>query len=169
MKRLSKIFSRLERIGRAGEDAVLVIVLTGMIVLASSQIVMRNLFDFGFIWSDELLRLMVLWIAVGGAVAASRDNKHISIDVLGRFLPGRLAKAAHTAIYFFTAVICGLVTSFSYAFVKMSHEFGDVLLGHVPAWMLQAVLPLGFALITWRYGLFTIREVASLLKPGEKR
>jgi TRAP-type C4-dicarboxylate transport system permease small subunit len=169
LKRFSQIVSQLERAGRAGEDAVLVVVLTGMIVLASSQIVMRNLFDFGFIWSDELLRLMVLWIAVGGAVAASRDNKHISIDVLGRFLPGRLAKAANTVIYLFTAIICGLVTSFSYAFVKMSHEFGDVLLGQVPAWMLQAVLPLGFALITWRYGLFTIREIAGLLKPGDEQ
>ena len=30
---------------------------------------------------------------------------------------------------------------------------GDVLLGGVPAWILQSVLPIGFALMAWRYAL----------------
>ncbi len=71
------------------EDAVLVVILSGMILLAAGQIVLRNFFDIGFIWSDEALRMMVLWLAVAGAVAASRNDKHINIDVLDRFLPGR--------------------------------------------------------------------------------
>ena len=64
------ILSSLARAGRWLEDALLVLILTGMILLAAAQIVLRNFFDVGFIWGDELLRMLVLWLAVAGAVAS---------------------------------------------------------------------------------------------------
>lgn len=151
--------SRLERAGKAIEDAVLVILLTGMIVLAFGQIVLRNFFDIGFFWTDEMLRLLVLWLAVAGAVAASRKNKHISIAVLDRFLPDKVNAVVRILLDLFTAGICALITWHSLAFVRTSHEFGDILLGSVPAWIPQAVLPLGFGLIAYRYALFALRGV----------
>ena len=50
-------------------------------------------------------------------------------------------------------------------FVRMSHEFGDVLLGGIPAWLLQAILPVGFGLIAYRYTLFVARDLRRLLRP----
>lgn len=146
------------------EDAVLVLILSGMILLATGQIVLRNFFDIGFIWSDEALRLMVLWIAVAGAVAASRSDKHINIAVLDRFLPGRVRSVKDVLIHVFTALISGMVAWHGLQFVRTSHEFGDVLLGGVPAWPLQAVLPVGFGLIAWRYALFTVRDLRRLVR-----
>jgi TRAP-type C4-dicarboxylate transport system permease small subunit len=160
------ILSRLERAGRVAEDAFLVTILSSMILLAAGQIVLRNLFNVGFIWGDEALRLMVLWIAVAGAVAASRNDKHITIDVLDRFLPGRIKSAKNVLIHGFTAVISAILTWYSLQFVRTSYEFGDVLLGGIPAWLLQIVLPVGFGLIAYRYGLFTIRDAQRLLRPG---
>ena len=147
------------------EDALLVVILSGMIVLASGQIVLRNFFDIGFIWSDEALRLMVLWLAVAGAVAASRDDKHINVEVLDRFLPGRVKTLKDALIHGFTAGICGVVAWHSFLFVRTSHEFGDVLLGGTPAWLLQAILPVGFGLIAYRYTLFVARDLRRLVWP----
>jgi TRAP-type C4-dicarboxylate transport system permease small subunit len=155
--------SRLERAGRMAEDALLVVILGGMVLLAAGQIVLRNFFDIGFIWGDELLRLLVLWIAVAGAVAASRGDKHINVAVLDRFLPGRLKLAVRSLVALFTASICGVVCWQSARFVATTHEFGDVLLGGVPAWILQAVLPVGFGLICWRYLVFTARSLSQML------
>ena len=155
----------LEGLARAGkwlEDALLVLILTGMILLAASQIVLRNFFDVGFIWGDELLRLLVLWLAVAGAVAASRSDKHIAIELLNRYLPERGALAVKVVVHLFTAVVCGFVAWYALAFVRTSHEFGDLLLGNVPAWILQSVLPVGFGLVSWRYAVFTIRELLTL-------
>jgi len=157
-------FSRLEKAGRAGEDAVLVVILTTMILLAASQIVMRNFFNFGFIWADEMLRMLVLWIAVAGAVAASRTDKHITIAILDRFLPDRIKLAVKIVIHLFTAGLCGVVAWHSVQFVQMSRDFGDVLMGSVPAWMPQLILPVGFGLICYRYALFVIREFLSLAR-----
>lgn len=156
------LLAALERAGRLAEDAVLVAILSGMIVLAAGQILLRNFLNVGFIWSDEVLRLLVLWVAVAGAVAASRSDKHINIAVLDRFLSGRPGAAKDVLIHAFTAAICGVVSWHSFLFVRTSHEFGDVLLGGVPAWLLQAVLPVGFGLICYRYVLFSARDVVRL-------
>ena len=40
--------------------------LGGMIVLAFGQIVLREVFETGFVWADELIKLMVLWLAMVG-------------------------------------------------------------------------------------------------------
>jgi len=167
LSRIKSILSRLEKAGKLGEDAVLVLILTTMILLAAGQIILRNFMDIGFIWADEMLRMLVLWLAVAGAVAASRNDKHINIDVLNRFLPDRFALLVKVLVHLFTAVVCGFVAWHSLAFVQMSREFEDVLLGNIPAWILQAVLPVGFGLIAWRYSLFTIKEVLKLFGKGE--
>lgn len=156
------ILSSLTRAGQWLEDALLVLILSGMILLAAAQIVLRNFFDVGFIWGDELLRMLVLWLAVAGAVAASRSDKHIAIELLNRYLPERGALAAKVVVYLFTAVVCGFVAWHALAFVRTSHEFGDLLLGNVPAWILQSVLPIGFGLVSWRYAVFTVHELLGL-------
>jgi TRAP-type C4-dicarboxylate transport system permease small subunit len=162
LSRIESILSRLEKAGKIGEDAILVLILTTMILLAAGQIILRNFMDIGFIWADEMLRMLVLWLAVAGAVAASRNDKHINIDVLNRFLPERMALVVKVLVHLFTAIVCGSVAWHSLAFVQMSREFEDVLLGRIPAWILQAVLPVGFGLISWRYGVFTVKEVLRL-------
>jgi TRAP-type C4-dicarboxylate transport system permease small subunit len=159
--------SRLEKAGKAAEDAVLVIILTSLILLASGQIFLRNFFDTGFIWTDELLRLLVLWLAVAGAVAASRKDRHISIAVLDQFLPPRLKQVSQFVLDVFTATVCGLICWHSAAFVRTTHEYGDTMLGDIPAWILQLVLPVGFALIAWRYGLFALRGLLGRRTPGD--
>jgi len=154
----------LERIGKAAEDAVLMLLRTGMIGLAATQIVLRNLFDFGFVWTDELLRLLVLWLAVAGALAASRQDRHISIAVLDRLLPERGQWFARALTRGFTAAVCGVIAWHSLAFVRSSLEYGDVLLGNVPAWILQSVLPLGFGLICYRYTLIMLKSLQHALR-----
>lgn len=144
---------RADRWGRRLEDALLLVLLTGLVVLASGQILLRNAFSIALPWADGLVRLGVLWLAMIGAVAASRDHKHIAIDVAARFLPeawrGRVAVLRNLV----TAAVCGLLAWFSLRFVRDSREFGDLLLGQWPAWWFQAILPVGFALIAYRYAV----------------
>jgi len=149
------------------EDVVLVTVLSAMVLLAAGQIFLRNIFDVGFIWTDELLRMLVLWIALAGAVSASREDRQINIAVLDRFLPDSLAAVSKIIVHAFTTAVCGMVAVASIQFVRDSYDYGDVLLGQVPAWALQLVLPLGFALITWRYGLFTARGLLRWVQSRE--
>ena len=156
MSRSTLILSKLEKAGTYAEDALLLIILVSMILLAGAQIFLRNFFDTNIFWGDEMLRLMVLWLTVAGGLAASRMDKHISIELLERFLPNRGQLIVKIVVDVFTASICGLFAWHSARFVMDSYEFGDTLMKNTPAWMLQIILPVGFGLMAYRHLILAI-------------
>lgn len=129
-----------------------------MILLAGSQIFLRNFFDTSLFWGDEMLRMMVLWLTVAGGLAASRMDKHISIEVLDRFLPDAIQRSVKIIIDLFTATVCAFIAWHSARFVMGSYEFGDTVMKNTPAWMLQIVLPVGFGLMAYRHLVLAIKR-----------
>ena len=162
MKRIAAIFNKLEKAGAHAEDALLLVILIGMILLAGTQIDLRNFFDYSLFWGDEMLRLMVLWLTVAGGLAASRLDKHISIAVVDRFLPARTQLITKVVIDIFTASVCALFAWHSARFVMGSYEFGDTLMRVVPAWALQVILPIGFTLMALRHLVLAITRPLNL-------
>lgn len=156
------MLGRAERIGRWLENALLVTVLAGMILLAAAQVGLRVLFSTGVPFGDEALRLLVLWAAMLGAVAATREDVHLRIDLLSRFLRPRGRAAAAALVDLFAAGVAGALAWYSWRFVLDSRAFGDQLLGDLPAWPFQLVLPLAFVLIAYRYLLLLARRLNML-------
>ncbi|MCG6876323.1 MAG: TRAP transporter small permease [Betaproteobacteria bacterium] len=144
------------------ENAVLVVLLAMLVLVAGGQILLRQL-DIAMTWSDPLARLLVLWIGVFGAVAASRENQHIAIDALSRFLPARLQLAAGALVGLFASGVCAVLTYEAARFVQFEYEGHTAALGGVPAWSLAVVLPLGFALIGIRYAIYFVTRVRALV------
>jgi len=91
------------------EDTILVGLLLTMIGMAVTQIFLRNLFEAGIVWSDVLVRILVLWVGLVGAMVASRQGNHITIDILDRYLPAHAKKVADFVVELFTALICTVV------------------------------------------------------------
>ena len=160
----SSLFNRLWCLGKHLEDFLLAALLTVMIMLAVLLIVLRNVFDSGLVWGDELLRILVLWLCLVGSMAASRDENHLSIDVFSRFLPQRLQVYTRILTSLFTAVICILIAGYAWKFVRIEAEFGSTVLGNWPAWIAQGILPFGFGLIAYRYTLQTGRKIVQLVR-----
>lgn len=153
---------RAEKIGIWLENALLVGLLAGLMILATAQIVLRNVFSISFPWADGLIRLAVLWLAVIGAIAASREGRHIAIRLAERMLPGRCQRPVAFIVDAFTAAVAAGLAWYAWSFVSLSREFGDVLLGTWPAWIFQSILPVGFALIAYRYLLHALGRLARL-------
>ena len=122
---MKSLLSRLDRIGRFAENTALVTLLTAMMVLAVGQIVMREAFSTGFVWADELLKIMVLWLAMLGSVAASRDNRHIRIDALSHILPKPAIKLTRILVDLFAVAVCAVVAWHSYRYLLLEIEFED--------------------------------------------
>lgn len=144
------------------EDAFLVSLLLTMIGLAVVQIVMRNGFDSGFLWAESFLRVLVLWIGLVGAMAASRQHRHINIDIIGRFLPGKAARVVAVANALFTTAVCAALAWFSLDFVRMEYEAPSMAFANVPTWLCESIIPLAFAVIALRY------FVLALLSPWQQ-
>lgn len=145
------------------EDGLLVLILTAMILLATGQVVLRNFWGSGLDWADPLLRILVLWIALFGAMAATRDNNHISIDLLSKFLPAYLKKPAQLINYWFTAGICALLAWQGGRLVLMDYRDATTAFASIPAWFCETIIPFGFAVMALRFflyglGLFTGKE-----------
>ena len=155
---------RLWRWGKRAEDLLLAALLLAMVVLAVLLIVLRNAFDSGIVWGDELLRILVLWLCLVGSIAASRDDNHLAIDVVSRFLPAPFQSLARALTHFFTAAICATIAWYAWKFVRIEAEFGARVLGQWPSWAVQSILPVGFALIAYRYLMHGLRRLALLVK-----
>lgn len=157
------LLSRLDRFGRLLENVALVAMLSGMILLAVGQIVLREVFDTGIIWADELLKLMVLWLAMVGSIAACRDDRHIRIDVLSHLLPDWLVNITRVLVDFFAAVVCAVIAVQAWRYLQLEIEFEDQVLVDTPAWIAHVVMPLAFALISYRFVVLAIKKVASMI------
>ncbi len=138
------------------EDSLLVLILSTMIVLAVYQIISRNLFSEGLVWIDPLLRMLVLWIGLAGAVVATRSDKHIRIDVFVKYLPKKIHPYVKRIVYFFTILICLLIAWHAWRFVYSEYEYATIAFGGVPAWITAIIIPVSFTLIAFRYGLLFI-------------
>jgi TRAP-type C4-dicarboxylate transport system permease small subunit len=125
-----------------------------LVVLAGAQIILRDLFHTGLSFADPLMRQLVLWTGMLGALAAVRDDKHIAMDVLQRFLNPMARKAARILTLGFAAAICAFLAYYGYAMVQVDYEGAtpSPLVG-LPAWVAEIVLPIGFGLMAVRFAL----------------
>jgi C4-dicarboxylate transporter DctQ subunit len=140
----------INRLHRA-EDGLLALLLTIMIVLAGTQIMMRNLFDSGFVWIDPLLRVLVLWLGLIGATVATRNNKHIRIDLLSHYFKRNTLRLIQIVVSQISAWTCLLIAWFGLDWIRLDYEDGVEAFAGIPAWSIEIIVPLAFALIGLRY------------------
>jgi len=138
------------------EDSLLVVILSSMIMLAVYQIISRNLFSEGVVWIDPLLRTLVLWVGLAGAVVATRTDHHIQINVFAKYLPRNLLPYVKRLVYLFTLLICLLIAWHAARFVISEYEYGTTAFAGVPAWLTAIIIPVSFLLIAIRYALLII-------------
>jgi TRAP-type C4-dicarboxylate transport system permease small subunit len=153
------IVSRLIRATALVEDALLVLLLAAMVGLAATQIILRNLFDGAILWADPMLRVSVLWVGMIGAMVATRSDKQISVDAVSRFLPPRLKARVRVITDLFTAVVSAVVAWSAYRLVLDDRAAGVTAIAFVPVWICEAILPVAFGVIAFRYALYAFKHL----------
>ena len=145
-------------------DTLLCLMLAAMIVLACLQIGLRTLSSGGILWADPLLRYLVLWCGMLGAVVATREKKHIGIDVLGYLAPAHIKVWIDLVIDIFSSLVVVTLTWVSIVFVQNEHLFGGPSVLNVPSWIWNLIFPLAFGLITIHFLLAIPCDIKALLK-----
>ncbi len=146
------------------EEAVLALLLGAMIAVASLQILLRGPLGWGIAWADPLLRVLVLWVGLLGAVAASREGGQISVDAVSRVLSGRARAAAGAVTGLFTAGVAATVAYHGARFVASEREFASVAFSGIPAWALESVIPFAFGAIALRSLAGAFADLAALAR-----
>jgi TRAP-type transport system small permease protein len=100
--------SRIERLAVRVVEAVLVLLLAGMVVMVFTNVVLRYGFNSGLNISEEMSRYFFVWLTFIGAVLAFRDHAHIGVETFVRLL-GRRGRIACVALSNLIIVICAVV------------------------------------------------------------
>lgn len=138
------------------ESALLVTVLAAMILLAAWQVIARNFFETGLLWGDALVRVLVLWGAMVGAMVASRKDDHIRIDIVSRFAGEVWRPWLKRFACAFTCVVLAVFCWFSLKFVRFEYQDAIIAFASVPAWVCEAIMPIGAGVMSLRYLLHAV-------------
>jgi tripartite ATP-independent transporter DctM subunit len=141
----------LAGIARRAESALAGAALLAMGLLPVFEMAMRGVTGSGIPGAQSFVQHLTLWVAFLGAMLATREGRHLSLSTDLKIFPDRiqhygdlLAAAASTA------VSAGLFWA-SWRFVKSEYDFSVGAGGHwLPAWAMEAILPLAFLVMTLR-------------------
>lgn len=101
MKKLYKIF-----------DGITMAVFVAMVLVVVLQIIFRFILRISVPWTEELSRLLFIYIGFFGTAIAVREKELIVIDLLLRRVPTKVQKVLNVCIYilsfaFFTVLLVG--------------------------------------------------------------
>lgn len=151
---IERYIARLDNI----ENIILVALIAIMAILAIAQILLRNFFHSGMVWAEPMMRSLVLWVAMVGAMVATRENKHICIDVLNNWLSDRSRGYVSVLTQAFASFVCFIIAWHSLRFVMQEAEQTTMAFAFVPTWIVTTVIPVSFLVMAVRFGLYAIRR-----------
>lgn len=152
------MLTRLLRGLHRAEDLLLAFLLGGLLLLALAQIGLRVFFNSGLEWAEPVGRMGVLWLALLGALGATRARRHIAIDALPRILPPRWHRLAWAIAQLAAAVICAMLAWYGWGMVQLEQEVPGLFVPGIPSWWPMLAFPVGFALMSVRFVLSAFAE-----------
>jgi TRAP-type C4-dicarboxylate transport system permease small subunit len=149
--------------------------LSVMVIFTFIQVCLRGLYTHGhmqwanvlmghFDWSEPLVRLLVLWITFLGASLLTGENKHIKIDIFSTLLPPKWLAMRELILSVVCVLISTMMLFVCIAYVKLEMEFGGSIFLHLPNWIGQLILPIGFALMLFRFLIRGIDQGVQIAK-----
>lgn len=158
---MTRILTAVDRGLARVETGALVFVVTALLVIATVQVVLK-VCGVGLQWMEMLGRWLVLWVGFLGGAVASHQGRHITIDVVSRFVRGRARRVLGVVVNAVGAVLSLLLLKVSWSYLGQKMSDGSVAFTvggtEVPEWWMAVVVPVGLALMTWH---FAVRAVES--------
>ena len=161
-----RLLHRLETLLSKIESAVLILFLSAMMLISFLQVVLRNFFDWGFVWGDSFLRYLVFFIGLLAASLATRDKKHISIDALAKLLSPRLKEIAAVLTNLFAATVTFFLTRASINFIDVGLDPAETMFLDLPIRYAGVFIVVCFGMMTFRFVLRTVDHLIAMFSGG---
>jgi C4-dicarboxylate transporter DctQ subunit len=134
------------------EEGLVAFLLASMTLVTFIQVVLRYVFNMGFVWALELSIFLFAWLVLLGMSYAVRVGAHIGVDLLVKRLPPTLAKSVGLLSIALCMVYAALLFYGAWEqwqLLKLIEiEAEDI---DVPLWIPNLILPVGFALLFLRF------------------
>ena len=139
-------------------------------VLPVVELLLRTFLKTGIPGSTGYVQNLTLWIGFLGAIVAARAKQHLTFIPTLEFLPEKWRRRAGVFAAAVTAAVAFALAWASIQFVHSEFQAPNRIAGWLPAWAIEAVLPVSFASIAVRFilqaGEWKARAIASLGLPA---
>ncbi len=132
------------------ERGLLAGALVALVGLPLIEVAARPLAGIGIPGSIDLVRHLTLWIGFLGATAAVPAGRHLALGFAAA-LRGRWRAAAEIVAGALTVAVCFLLAKAAFDMVLADSEAQVVVGGVLPLWLAEIIMPVGFALMGWRF------------------
>jgi len=140
------IFARLHRV----EDGVVAALFLLVIVLPVIEILLRPVIGHGIPAEAVIVQHFTFWAAFLGSMLCSREGSHLSLSTAG-FLPGGRARAVSRVFaYTVSAAVTAMFAFASFRMVIADTASDQKIMGIVPYWWSEAVMPIALVVMTMR-------------------
>ncbi len=165
MKILMKILKAIDGVIAKGELWLVIGLFLIMMTMAFFQVILRNFFGISFVWADDLLRHLVLWVGFLGGSLATREDRHINIDALSKVIPDHVKPYVNIVLHMAGAIICILVSIAAFKFIQFEFELGEEITScRTPVWIFQLVILTTFAFSAYRFLIKALDTTILLVK-----
>ncbi len=133
------------------EEWIVTVMLVAMTVLTFTQVVLRYVFNSGFTWALELTTLFFAVMIFVGIAYGIRVGAHIGIDALVNKLPPGARRVTGIVVVLLCLLYAGIVLYGALVYVSKMRTVGIEMQDlPIPVWMARSILPIGYALLTFR-------------------
>jgi tripartite ATP-independent transporter DctM subunit len=133
------------------ENLVVSLALAVMVVLPLAEAFLRRTLRISIPASTAVVQHMVLVVGMLGGAIAARDGRLLSLSTFGETsVRGPLKIASRIFTASISAAVSGFLCLAAYQFVQTEHDAGRILAYGIPVWIVECILPLGFAVIAAR-------------------
>ena len=134
------------------EEWIVMLTLAAMTGLTFTQVVLRYVFNTGFTWALEMTGLLFAVMIFVGVSYGVRVGAHIGVDALVRLLPSATRRVVSIGVVLLCLAYTGIVIFGAYEYVSKMKMVGVELEDlPIPVWMARSILPLGYALMAFRF------------------
>ena len=134
------------------EEVLIIFLMAAMTLVTFMQVVARYVFNYSFVWALELTGVMFAWLIFVGMSYGVRVGAHIGIDAVVRLLPSRAARIVAIVAATLCIIYACIVTFGGFQYVRKMYDVG-ILMQDMPVqqWIPRVILPIGFALLAFRF------------------
>lgn len=134
------------------EETAVALLLAAMTLVTFIQVILRYVFNAGFVWALELTVFLFAWLVLLGMSYGVRVGAHIGVDLLVKKLPPNVAKIVGLISIALCLLYAALLAYGGYTSVDLLLMIGieaeDL---PIPLWIPKLILPIGFVLLFIRF------------------
>lgn len=146
------------------------VIMIGAVLINFANVVGRYAFLRPFVWAEEVMQFLNIWVVMLGAAVITRNGTHLKMDAVSSSMSGGVRRILEAVTNVLTLAVCLYVIVQSLQMIRMLAATGQrSVIARFPMNVMYAAIPVGFGcaiffLLLWLWSFFRGRPGAESSK-----